>query len=87
MADERYAMFKNFMHNELGVTKDDIKRWTQESVKQVAENYVEKQFNNDTFKEFIMREAIVNPNARVFVKDIQMGIAQIIASKISVELK
>lgn len=28
----RYKMFRNFMCNELGITKEDIKAWTKESV-------------------------------------------------------
>ena len=29
-------MFKNYMHNELGITKDDIQSWVVESVTQQA---------------------------------------------------
>lgn len=47
MADEavKYKAFRNFMANELGITRDDIKEWTIEAItaqviKQVAQiNY------------------------------------------------
>ena len=29
-------MFKNYMHNELGITKDDIRTWLREAVQQQA---------------------------------------------------
>lgn len=41
-------MFKNYMHNELGITKDDIQSWVVESVTQQAKkalseyNYVDR---------------------------------------------
>lgn len=41
-------MFKNYMHNELGITKDDIQSWVVESVIQQAKkalseyNYVDR---------------------------------------------
>ncbi len=30
MAGEKYKMFKQFMHNELGITKEDIREWVKE---------------------------------------------------------
>ena len=34
--DDKWLMFKNYMHNELGITKDDIQSWVVESVTQQA---------------------------------------------------
>ena len=25
--NDKWSMFKNYMHNELGITKDDIREW------------------------------------------------------------
>jgi hypothetical protein len=33
---DRYKMFRNFMANELGITREDIKLWSQEAVKEQA---------------------------------------------------
>lgn len=30
--DSKYKLFRNFMVNELGITRDDIKQWTREAV-------------------------------------------------------
>ena len=39
--NSKYRMFKNYMYNDLGITRDDIREWTKEAVKEVALNYVE----------------------------------------------
>lgn len=36
MDNNKWIMFKNYMHNELGITKDDIQSWVVESVTQQA---------------------------------------------------
>jgi hypothetical protein len=42
---DRYKIFSNFMKNELGVTKEDIKIWTKEAIYEIAEAYVKDQFS------------------------------------------
>lgn len=48
MDNSKWVMFKNYMHNELGITKDDIQMWVVESVTQQAKkalaeyNYVDR---------------------------------------------
>jgi hypothetical protein len=34
-------MFKNYMYNDLNITKEDIEEWTKEAVKEVAQNHIE----------------------------------------------
>ena len=46
MADDKYKMFRNFMFNELGITKEDIRDWVQEAVKEEAHRLVMKTYNN-----------------------------------------
>lgn len=43
---EKWIMFKNYMHNELGITKDDIRQWIQEAVENVAYRLVKNEWNN-----------------------------------------
>lgn len=31
--NSKWLMFKNYMHNELHITKDDIKQWVEEAVR------------------------------------------------------
>jgi hypothetical protein len=29
---DKWIMFKNYMHNEMGITKEDIRQWIEEAV-------------------------------------------------------
>jgi len=44
--ENKWLMFKNYMHNELGITKEDIREWIQEAVQQQAEKMVSNEFSN-----------------------------------------
>ena len=39
-AKSKYKMFRNFMANELGITRSDIEEWTKEAVREVAKKQV-----------------------------------------------
>ena len=38
--NSKYRMFKNFMYNDLGITKEDIREWTKEAVAETALKFV-----------------------------------------------
>lgn len=40
MKNEKYRLFRNYMTNELKITRDDIKAWTKQAVMEVAEKVV-----------------------------------------------
>lgn len=40
MSDNRYKMFRNFMYNELGITREDIKTWTKEAIHERVDKLV-----------------------------------------------
>jgi hypothetical protein len=37
MSDNKYKLFRNFMVNELGIGRDEIREWTKEAVKEAVE--------------------------------------------------
>ena len=39
--DDRYKIFRNFMVNELKITKDDIVAWTEAAIEQIVNRMVE----------------------------------------------
>ena len=53
MAGEKYRMFKQFMHNELGITKEDIREWIKEAVREEAAKLIAK-----TYDEYDVRREI-----------------------------
>ena len=51
--NDKWLMFKNYLHNELGITKDDIRAWLKEAVQSQAELMFQKTFDDfDMPKEF-----------------------------------
>lgn len=43
--NNKWSMFRNFMFNELGITKEDIQEWIKEAVKEEAERLVNRGFS------------------------------------------
>ncbi|MDR1046626.1 MAG: hypothetical protein LBL64_02530 [Treponema sp.] len=37
MSDNKYKIFRNFMANELGISREDIREWTMQAVKETVE--------------------------------------------------
>ena len=52
-------MFKNYMHNELGITKEDIREWIDDSVREQAEKMVKKEFDSFDVKR-IVKQMVYN---------------------------
>ncbi len=42
--NDKWMMFRNYMHNELGITKEDIKEWIQDAIHQEIENVVHQAY-------------------------------------------
>ena len=52
MSDNKYKMFRNYMVNELGITRDDIKQWTKDAVAET----VNKELHQINFKYIVEGE-------------------------------
>ena len=50
---DKWEMFKNYMHNELGVTKDDIRAWIKEAVQIEAEKLINQSFGSFDTKQLV----------------------------------
>ena len=37
MSDNKYKLFRNYMVNELGISREDIKEWAMQAVKEAVE--------------------------------------------------
>lgn len=46
MSNEKYNMFKNFLHNELGISREDIREWIKEAVADEARKIIKKTFDD-----------------------------------------
>ena len=89
--DGKYKMFRNFMYNELGITKDDIERWA----KQACFEVVEKRANNMNIDQ-VFREAAVKAAKEAIggtsswseeLRKTREAVAIEVAKQIKIELK
>lgn len=51
----KYLMFKNYIHNELGITKEDIVVWIKESIQDIV-----KDLTNQAYGKFSLEQAVKN---------------------------
>ncbi len=59
MANDKWTMFKNSMHNELAISKEDIRVWVKEAVHEEARKMLA-----NTFEDYSVRDII-----KVILKD------------------
>lgn len=81
-ANEKYKMFKQFMHNELGITREDIREWVKEAVRDEARKMIAKTYDDyDVKREFrdmlrtpfdSLRKDIVNAAASEICKHVKL---------------
>lgn len=79
---EKYRMFKQFMHNELGITKEDIREWIKEAVREEAAKMIAKTYDDYDVKKEIrdilrtpydgIRKDIVNAAAHEICKHVKL---------------
>lgn len=48
--DDKWVMFRNYMHNELGITKEDIRQWITDAVNEQVKRLVANSFNSWSLK-------------------------------------
>ena len=51
--NDKWSLFKNYLHNELGITKVDIREWLEEAVREEARKLIA-----DSFKSYDIRDRI-----------------------------
>jgi len=83
--DNKWKMFKNYMHNELGITKEDIQEWVREAVEKVAKDYVENHISYRELDRYI--EEIIRGKWTNLHDNIYRYVAQEIMKNITISLK
>ena len=84
MAGEKYRMFKQFMYNELGITKEDIREWIKESVREEARKLIEKTYDAYDVRQEI-RSMVQSPYNQIR-QDITKAAAQQLLKDVHIEL-
>ena len=77
---DKWIMFKNYMHNELGITKEDIRQWIEEAVQKQAETLVNNEFKNFDVNRVV--ERVINDDKYFGSKNLKRDISQELSKQI-----
>ena len=92
MANDKWTMFKNYLHNELGITKDDIRCWVKEAVSEEARKLLDQTFGHYKVEE-IMEQTLYktiadrNWDRNTFKREVSRMTAEILVEKISLKIE
>lgn len=86
---DKYTMFMNFMHNELGISKEDIKDWIKEAVENVAKQMVAKSFENFSINQIVSKYVVSSDifSNKHLTASIEKAVASEILTRFKVEVK
>lgn len=54
--NDKWVLFKNYMHNELGITKEDIREWINDAIREEVKNVVDNAYGKCSIEDMIRRE-------------------------------
>lgn len=85
MQNDKWLMFKNYMHNELGVNKEDIRTWLDDAIQIEAKKLVE-----NTFKDFsinaLIKDLIFKHNGYSFQKNVETEVIKILKDNLKIDI-
>lgn len=81
--NDKWMMFKNYIHNELGITKDDIRAWLKEAVKSQAELMLQKTFDDFDMDRFV-RNHILTQMRYWTTDEVRRQVASLLADRLVV---
>lgn len=79
--NDKWTMFKNYIHNELGITKDDIRAWLKEAVKSQAELMLQKTFDDFDMDRFV-RNHILTQMRYWTTDEVRRQVASLLADRL-----
>lgn len=81
--NDKWTMFKNYIHNELGITKDDIRAWLKEAVQSQAELMLKKTFDDFDMDRFV-RNHILTQMRYWTTDEVRRQVASLLADRLVV---
>lgn len=88
--DEKWVMFRNYMHNELGITKEEIRVWIREAIEEQARLIVEHAFCDTNPRTYIEKAIYDNSYFRGkndFCAEVKKLAASILAEQLEIKMK
>jgi hypothetical protein len=83
--ENKWLMFKNYMHNELGITKEDIRQWIEDAVQEQAKKLVDNEFKNFDVHKVV--ERVITDDKYFGSKNLKRDISQELSKQIMDKLK
>lgn len=83
--ENKWLMFKNYMHNELGITKEDIRQWIEDAVREQAERLVKNEFNSFDVHSVVQR--IITDDRYFGSKNLKQSISQELTKQLLEKMK
>jgi serine protease inhibitor len=90
MKNDKWNMFKNYMHNELGITKEDIRNWIQETIQKEIKLLVNNSYDNFNLNTLIKNEIYSHDmwsDKKYLKKDIKEYIAKELIKNVELTIK
>lgn len=81
--NDKWLLFKNYLHNELGVSKEDIRMWLKEAIQEQVELMLKKTFDDFDMEKFI-RGHIQSQMGYWVTDDIKKQAAALLAKRLMV---
>lgn len=84
--DDKWVMFRNYMVNELGITKEDIREWIRDIVREEVKKVVSNTYEHCSIEDMIKREiyeseifgtarfkdSIIDATAKILAKNLEV---------------
>lgn len=87
--DDKWVMFRNYMHNELGITKEDVRTWINEAVSEEAKKIVADSFQRENPEQLIKRVIYDSSmfRNRTFKDEVIRKAGEILAERLEIAVK
>ncbi|MDP4224762.1 MAG: hypothetical protein Q8910_00130 [Bacteroidota bacterium] len=88
MSNRKWEMFKDYLHNELEISKEDIREWVREAVKDEAKQLVEQSFGRFDVRQEIKNAVIYTSGfgGNSVKEDIVKEVAKLIINKMDIKM-
>ncbi len=89
MSENKWLMFKNYLHNELGITKDDIRSWVKDAVIDASETHIAQYFASNPIERTLEKKVekfMCGPYGRDFKTKLVKQVGSELAKRVSVTL-
>lgn len=89
MENNKYKMFKNFLHNEMGISREDIIEWINDAVKDEVQRLVNNEYGKFNVRDYIKQTLIGHTlyGTANLKNDIKHELSSLIMNNLEIKLK